>query len=388
MSGDRANLVQELSVKEPAVIAIDQRLYQLVSNIDILGSVKPINYQQQKKLFFEKHYSCAPQFLYKENHENVFLSKRELFNLPLENLRDADLYKLYLDTVNSYVDKIDQFNSIGSEDFLYNSLRYYGEPSEKDIRNAHFILHIPDNAESNHEEMLDAKAIHRIMDEMAVKEKYTWTVAFDDSMIANALVSGTKVSINTHAKIAKTEAMALAHHELGVHLVTSLNSNTQPLHILTMGCPLNTLTQEGLAILSENLAGHLTVNRMKILALRVLAVKSMIDDKDFRRTFLMLKEEHLVSDETAFTITARVFRGGGFTKDYLYLQGLHLMLNAYESEADFKLLLAGKTSIDYLPIIKRLIEKQILIGPQYITPAFSHPTENDSVRQFITHAIR
>ena len=77
--------------------------------------------------------------------------------------------------------------------------------------------------------------------------------------------------------------MALAHHEIGVHLVTTLNGRAQPLKVLSIGCPLNTMTQEGMTILAEYLAGCLTIKRLKILALRVLAVDSMLKEKDFRQ---------------------------------------------------------------------------------------------------------
>lgn len=366
---------------------IDQPLHALVRNINILEAVTPLNYAQQKALFFKQHYSALPSFVYRESAISPFSLKRSLFNLPLEKIQDADLQQLYLAVIDSYVDKIDQFKSIGSDEFLYDSMRYYGEPSEKDIRNAQFILHLPEQP-GDEGEMLDAFAIRDILTAMVDKENYTWEMQFDDTMIAKALVSGTRVRLNSKAKVSTTDAHALAHHELGVHLLTSLNSNRQPLRILSLGCPMNTMTQEGLAILSEYLSGNLTLQRLKVLALRVIAVKSMIEDKDFRSTFLILKEKYGVDDELAYTITARVYRGGGYTKDYLYLKGFSLVLNAYEQEENFNNLLAGKTSLEFLPLITRLIDKQLLAAPHFITPAFRAPKVNSAVENFITHAIK
>ena len=182
--------------------------------------------------------------------------------------------------------------------------------------------------------------------------------------------------------------MALAHHELGVHLVTTLNGRSQPLRILSLGSPVNTMTQEGLAILAEYQAGCMTVKRLKILALRLLAVESLIKDKNFRSTFMLLKEGYQLDDDTAFTITARVYRGGGLTKDYLYLRGFHQMLNAQETAEDFTHLLTGKTSLDHLPIITRLINKGILIAPEKITPAFVQPVKSNDIYSFIAHALK
>lgn len=372
---------------EKLLANIDSQLHALVKDIDILSAVKPLNYLQEKERFFANNFSNEPAFIYKENNIDPFSLKRNLFNIPLEKIKDADLYSLYLAVIDSYVDKVDQYKSIGSSEFLYDSLRYYGEPSEKDIHNAQFILHLPD-INNEQEEIVNADGIVTILSQMAEQENYTWEMKLDETMVANALVSGTTVRINTNAKLSLTDAQALAHHELGVHLATSLNARQQPLRILSLGCPLNTMTQEGMAILSEYLSGNMTIHRLKILALRVIAVKSMIEDKNFRTTFLLLKETYHVSDEQAYTITVRVYRGGGYTKDYLYLKGFSLILNAYEHEQNFNHLLSGKTSLEFLPVITRLIDKELLIKPQFITPAFREPVVNDAVNSFITHAIR
>jgi len=152
--------------------------------------------------------------------------------------------------------------------------------------------------------------------------------------------------------------------------------------------PLNTLTQEGLAILCEYLSGCLSVKRLQKLALRVVAVNSMIKERSFKRTFSQLKDEYRVTDADAFTITTRVYRGGGFTKDYVYLQGFHKMLSAYESERDFDLLLSGKTSLDYLPSLSRIIGKGLLSSPERVSPALRMNLDIDPVQKFIAHAIK
>lgn len=373
---------------DPVIRSIDAELHKLVSKINILDAVKPLNFLQEKETFFANNFSSSPSFIYKTNDVDTFALKRKLYNLPLENIKDEDLYTLYLAVIDSYADKIDQYKSIGTNEFLYDSLRYYGEPSEKDVHNAQFILHLPPNPNDKVGELIDAQGIVEILTAMVAAENYTWEMKLDESMVANALVSGTTVRINTNAKLSETDAHALAHHELGVHLATSLNGSKQPLRILSLGCPVNTTTQEGMAILSEYLSGNLSLQRLKTLALRVIAVKSLIEDKNFRTTFLILRETYNVSDQLAYTITARVYRGGGYTKDYLYLKGFSAILSAYEHEKDFNNLLAGKTSLEFLPLITRLIDKGLLTAPHFITPAFKNPVKSDAVNTFITQAIR
>ena len=71
--------------------------------------------------------------------------------------------------------------------------------------------------------------------------------------------------------------------------------------------------QEGIAVLSEYLCGGLSINRIKILAGRVISVHAMIHGATFVDTFNLLKEEYGFLPKTAFTVTTRVFRGRLFT---------------------------------------------------------------------------
>ncbi|NMH61438.1 flavohemoglobin expression-modulating QEGLA motif protein [Alteromonas ponticola] len=369
------------------VYAFDAALYDELKGINILQAVAPLNYRLEKTTFLESNYRYTPKFAYAETQVDVFSRKRALYNLPLENLTNPTLIKLYQQVIHSYADKLDQFLAVGTPDFLYDSMRYYGEPTVKDIRNAHFILHLPDEPEENEKEY-DSSGISRWLTGFAQEAGYEYEIVLDNTMIANAMVSDIKVKINQGARIKETELKALAHHELGVHLATTLNAKQQPLKIMTLGSPVNTTTQEGLAILCEYLSGNLTLSRLKVLAMRVLAVASLIKDKHFNETFLLLKEQYHVPDELAFTITARVYRGGGFTKDYLYLQGFRQMLNAYEQRTDFHHLLCGKASLEQLDLISEMVSEGYLIAPKFISPAIEKPAQLSEVDKFIAHAIK
>ncbi|MGI9897287.1 flavohemoglobin expression-modulating QEGLA motif protein [Vibrio natriegens] len=369
------------------ILAIDEQLTQLVSDIDILSSVNPLNYALERESFINNKYSQEPNFEYQKTPLITHQSKRLLYELPLENIKDTQLQKLYADVIQSYADKLDQVDTIGTQDFLYNSLRYYGEPSAKDIANAHFILHLPTEEESHPEH--DSHSIAQFMGSFADRHGYDCEIQVLDGMLANALVSGLRVKINSAAYITTDELEALAHHEMGVHLLTTINGRRQPLNVLSLGCPANTNTQEGLAILCEYLSGHFSIKRLRTLALRVLAVESMIKERDFRQTFRLLKEQYHTSDTQAFTITARVYRGGGLTKDYLYLRGFREVLNAYDNLGnDFSLLLCGKTELKYFDMIRSLVNKGIFAQPEFISPALSHPQQTDPIHRYIVSALK
>ncbi|EMD77565.1 flavohemoglobin expression-modulating QEGLA motif protein [Vibrio diabolicus] len=369
------------------LLAIDENLTQLVADIDILSSVNPLNYAQERERFIKNKYSQEPNFQYSTTNLDTHSAKRRLYELPLENIQDTQLQKLYADVIQSYADKLDQVNTIGTQEFLYNSLRYYGEPSAKDIANAHFILHLPTEEESKPQH--DSRAIANFMQNFAQRNGYECEIQVLDGMLANALVSGSRVKINHAAYITTDELEALVHHEMGVHLLTTLNGRQQPLKVLSLGCPANTNTQEGLAILCEYLSGHFSIKRLRTLALRVLAVESMIKDRDFRHTFMLLKEQYKTSDLQAFTTTARVYRGGGLTKDYLYLRGFREVLNAYDKLGnDFSLLLCGKTELKYFELIRSLVSKQIFTQPKFISPALSAPMQTNPIHRYIVSALK
>lgn len=369
------------------LLAIDENLTQLVTDIDILSSVNPLNYAQERERFISNKYSQEPNFQYQKAPLDTHQSKRRLYELPLEHIEDTQLQKLYEDVIQSYADKLDQVNTIGTQEFLYNSLRYYGEPSAKDIANAHFILHLPTEEENKPEH--DSRSIAHFMQSFADKNGYECEIQILDGMLANALVSGSRVKINSAAHITTDELEALAHHEMGVHLLTTLNGRRQPLKVLSLGCPANTNTQEGLAILCEYLSGHFSIKRLRTLALRVLAVESMIKERDFRHTFMLLKEQYKASDVQAFTITSRVYRGGGLTKDYLYLRGFREVLNAYDKLGDdFSLLLCGKTELKYFDLIRSLVNKGIFTQPKFISPALSTPKQTNPIHRYIVSALK
>jgi hypothetical protein len=119
-----------------------------------------------------------------------------------------------------------------------------------------------------------------------------------------------------------------------------------------------------MAIMAEYKAGYMSLERLKDLSTRVLAVDSMLKEHNFYNTYSYLIEELGVEKNAAFMTTTRVYRGGGFTKDYLYLTGFLSMLKA-EKEQDLNNLLIGKCSIRYLNLISEMVERDWLVSPSY-----------------------
>ena len=95
------------------------------------------------------------------------------------------------------------------------------------------------------------------------------------------------------------------------------------------------------------MSGALTLNRLKTLAYRVLASDSLIKGYSFSDTFDLIHGTYKLNRNDAFSITMRVHRGGGFTKDRLYLSGLRKIYKRHQRGESMDNLLTGKVTMDY-----------------------------------------
>jgi uncharacterized protein (TIGR02421 family) len=198
------------------------------------------------------------------------------------------------------------------------------------------------------------------------------------------------ILIRPDAQFTKKEADALIDHEIGVHMVTTQNSSNEKLKIFNIGLPVNTMTQEGLAILSEYLSGNITLKRLKKIALRVVITDMMCNGADFIECFKYLVNQQQVSINDAYTIVTRIFRGGGFTKDYLYLVGFEKILKLWKSDVSLSPLLVGKTSLDFYNTIDEMIEREMIAKPKHITKSFEQPIdyESNGIYEYIISGLK
>ncbi|WP_462150825.1 flavohemoglobin expression-modulating QEGLA motif protein [Pseudoalteromonas xiamenensis] len=350
---------------DPKLVQLDSQLYKLARNLDTLHYVNPTNIAQEKKRFFSRR-DYEPQFQYRPLKIDPYEFKERLYRLPVSQLTDPIVKDLYRKVIDNYATKIELITQIGRDQFLYNSLRYYGEPSTTDIANAHFILHALET-EPQPEKNIDAKAalIHfqRAIEQMQIPCK----VSLSSKIVSKAMVDNGKklLLINNSAQFSTLDIEALIEHEIGVHLVTTLNADQQALKVLHLGLPGNTYTQEGLAIYRELMSGNMNLTRLKVLALRVIAVDKMLKGERFNDVFQYLDSSTFISTSEAFALTTRVFRGGGFTKDFLYLRGFRDIVKLSKTRKLDNLYL-GKTGKSLLDSLDTLVEQGIFSKPKYL----------------------
>ncbi len=390
---DRSRLKRaDLTVShlDAAVLKVDRALFRLARKVDTLLYVNPVNILQEKKRFLARR-GYEPVFRYRQLRIDPYDFREKLYKLPVSNINDPLLRGIYRSVVDSYATKIEMLTRVGTPQFHYNSLRYYGEPSSADMANARFILHAPGlPGEAVKSETMDAGRVKERFEAAARDWNIHCKVILSTRIVAKAMVDNSRkaVLINKKARFTETDTRALIHHELGVHMLTTVNAGAQSLRFLTLGLPGNTYTQEGLAILGEYLSGNLTLLRLKTLALRVMAVEMMVKGMRFTSVFARLVGEYGVGREEAFTITARAFRGGGFTKDYLYLRGFRDMVVLHGKRPVLPLF-TGKTSSLFLESIEELIQREVLSPPELLPQAFTKPPAfNTPVLDYLIRAIK
>lgn len=383
----------ENNVETEPLFKIDKYIDSLVKKIELLSYVNPVNIEEEKGKFFASKYLTDPVFVYPSRDFDKFKLHKEFFTQPIHLIEDEGIKNLYEEIIYFYSGLIQCIETIGEgKKFYYNSLHSFGTPTEQDVENAKFILHFDE--EENDIEIFQPKysssQAEEIFRDFSTQYDFTYQIKTSDKMGAIAMVLNNiqALVINSNHTFSENEMAILNNHEIGVHMVTTMNGLLHPLKIFSHGFPNNVETQEGLAVFSEYMSGNLTVKRLKELAYRVLAVDSLAKGYSFSQTFRLLHNTYDLKKETAFYITLRAHRGGGLTKDYLYLTGLKKVYDYYNANKDMSLLLTGKVSLEFVDDIKELIAKGFAVNSKHITDSFAENKNNNKTVDFILSSLK
>lgn len=142
------------------------------------------------------------------------------------------------------------------------------------------------------------------------------------------------------------------------------NGFNQDLKIFGVGLRDYLSTEEGLTSYFEEKTGLSNLEVMRSYAGRVLAVDCLCSGKSFRETFDFLRT--YFDDENAWKLCVRVFRGGGFTKDYVYLKGYFEVKDFIESGENVRDLYVGKIGLKDLEFVEKLVEEGVLKKAKFL----------------------
>jgi uncharacterized protein (TIGR02421 family) len=203
----------------------------------------------------------------------------------------------------------------------------------------------------------------------------------DDGIAADAAAGSDYIKVHSDRFFSQRDIDLLEAHEGWVHVATTLNGLAQPVcTFLGKAAPRTTVTQEGLAVLTEMLNNRSHPRRLAKLMRRIDAIRMAEDGATFLDVFHSFRDDG-VSDDDAWVITSRVFRGstptnGPLTKDLGYGKGLILTLMYVRMAIRFgrtdriPMLFCGKVDLLDLPALHLLEDEGIIEAPAFIPPPF------------------
>ena len=360
-----------------AVWDVDCGLAEVADSFDFLLQLTPVNAEQAWNSFRRSGHERAPVWRYRPSPVDPMILKRRLFAVPLERVEDPAIFELLREKQIELDRKLTLLHDVNSSRFLHGSVQLYGEVGAETLATAEDLLdRLPprsrDDAGGGY---LDAGAFaDRAREEIGYYRRQ-WAEVEAKVEVRADVASGLMVShgdllIGAGTRIPAARADALLSHEIGTHVLTYYNGRAQPFRQLYSGLAGYEALQEGLAVLAEYLVGGLSRPRLRLLAARVVAVRRLTEGASFVEVFRELVRDHGFDRRTAFTIAMRVYRGGGLTKDAVYLQGLLEALEYVAGDGNLRPLFVGKIAARHVPVVRELTWRGVLrespLTPRYL----------------------
>ena len=364
---------------------VDERLADLARSYDFLLAMTPVNITPCWNAFRRGGFEQAPDFRYRPLTVDVSQAKRQLFSIPIERIEDPAVADLLLEKQLELDRQLTILADRGSRRVLYGSLQLYGRVDDALLREAEAIIErIPPGARERGGRAVTAQELARRVDqEIALYRARVpgeqVTVEIREDIASGMMVSGGRLLVGTGVAVNRHRVEALVQHEVGTHLLTYLNGRAQRFQQLSVGLANYDETQEGLAVLAEYFCGGMSRPRLRLLAGRVFAARALVRGASFVDTFRLLLR-YGFSERIAYSVVARTFRGGGLTKDAIYLRGLCGMLDYLRAGEPLELFFVGKIARQHVGIVRALQARGILtpppLAPRYLEdPLFNKRLE-------------
>jgi uncharacterized protein (TIGR02421 family) len=363
-----------------SVLDIDRQLADIDRSFDLLLQATPVNAESAWREFRRSRFEKPPVFYYRPLSIDPSLLKRQLYLIPVERIEDPTLSYLFRQKQDELDRQITLLSDVDSPRFLQESLQVYGGVSDWLLEHAQELLdRVPTRSGDGSDagQLTATEFAKRAQEELGYYQQrrsdFAAKVSVRDDMYAGLMVSGDQLLIGGRTRISRKRVDALLQHEIGTHLITRYNGHHQPFRQLEVGLAGYDGLQEGLAVLAEYLVGGLSRFRMRVLAARVVGAHLMLDGASFIDTFRALDRNFEFSQRTAYTIAMRLYRGGGLTKDAVYLRGLLQILRYLREGGEFEPLFVGKVASAHMPFITELSMREIIkppaLRPRYLESA-------------------
>lgn len=354
----------------PEDLVVDHEMADTASSFKFLLSVTPVNLVDARRRFLD--HGESPRFEYGPLEDDPDVTAARLDALAADDVADVSLATLLIAKRRELELQLEMLRDRDSGRFLEHSIELYGAVSPALRGDAEALLELvpppgPETGEWLDAETFAAAAEAELDHYRSIHADLDVHVEIRDDS-SGVMVSNGNLMIAPTSRVPVERVRALLQHEVGTHVVTHVNGAHQPLRLLGAGLADYEETQEGLAVFAEYLVGGLTARRLRQLAARVIAVHQMVEGEPFPAVHRHLVDNGVGRVE-AFTITMRVFRSGGLTKDAVYLRGLRSIVNHVGAGGSLDALWLGKMSLADLPHVEALRDRGVLHDP-LLTPRY------------------
>ncbi|HEV7310341.1 flavohemoglobin expression-modulating QEGLA motif protein [Ensifer sp.] len=354
-----------------AVERADRSMDEIASSFDFLMAVTPINASAAWLEFKEHRYQRQPSFLYRPLSLMVEREKRRLYSIPLDRLEDPVLHQLYREKRQELDIQLSLIAEREGDRFMDLSRTLYGSVEKPLLAAAHELLDGTAKASPSiagtgptvgwafveqHARDMIGRYRHR-------SEEFDAVVEVRDDVPPGLMVSGRRLLISRRTEMTLHRVEALLSHEVGVHLLTYFNGSSQGLRVFRTGLAGYEGMQEGLAVFAEYLVGGFTRDRLRQLALRVVGCHLMLGGASFVEAFRTMTGTYGFGAEPSFGLLLRIYRGGGFAKDAIYLRGLLSLLAHLASGQALDPFWMGKISAAHFKVMQELGARGLLKAP-------------------------
>ncbi len=336
---------------------IDQELYEIDSKIKLLNHLRPLNLKEEHtKFLVDPKYN--PQFEYKA----LSFDPNNLYNrLKRIEFPDTPIGILWQKKADEIQRKIELMESRTTSHFTSKSIHLYGAPDEELVKIAlEEIKHMPSSF-PDPGKILPIKEVKKIF-EQAIEDYGLkgWSVKIKDEMVSDAIAGKSNtILIRSDARFTKDRLKGTIAHEVETHAFTAMNGALQPYKIFQRGLADYLMTEEGLAVYNQDQTESSETIKKYWPASSVIGIYTAMHG-----SFVDVYEEIMKHDfgaDRAWQVALKAKRGlsdtskpGAFTKDFVYFQGYHMLLDYVKNGGDLKNLYYGKTNLNDLDIVKKV----------------------------------
>ncbi len=361
----------------PVAAQVDQDLARMDARIDWLMALSPIGNQALWEGFEASGRQQIGPLQYIDLEIDLHEARQELLALPVDQIESPLLSTLLAEKQREIERQIQLVRLRGTEGFVAASIELFGDVEPPLLELANQVLESvkpgePLQADAGIDEVSAA-----VDEELAwyrdTSDDFRFDVVIDPDLNSMMMVSHGVLYVDANLRLPHARVQPLIQHEVGTHLVTRYNGQCQALVQLKVGLAHYDPLQEGLGVLAEYLAGYLPGERLRVLAARVVATDMAIHGSDVPEIFDLLHVTHGMPTDDAFDVAVRARRGGGLTKDAVYLRGLRDLMDYLRDGGDLSALFAGKFALAHVTALDQLMEHGWVVPPAVLPRYFSAP---------------